>query len=166
MNLSSANFVFRCKYGTIYGFIGGVGVRVLWLYEEGKPKPYLLHERQNILLGRLLSARLERYFSGIREDFSDIPLDLSGASGFQARVWSALRQVPFGSTCTYGGLAVLAGFTPRYARAVGSAVRMNPIPIIIPCHRVLPSKGGLGNFSAGVEWKRNLLLVEGVRVES
>ncbi len=166
LSLSSANFVFRCRYGTIYGFISNVGVRALLLYQEGKRKPYLLHEIPNIILGKVLTARLEWYFSGVREDFSDIPLDLSGASEFQVRIWDTLRKVPFGNTCTYGKLAVLAGFSPRYARAVGSAVRMNPIPIIIPCHRVVPSRGGLGNFSAGIEWKRNLLLVEGVRVES
>ncbi len=164
MNLTSANFVFQCRFGIIYGYITNAGLRQLLLYQQGKPKPYILHERPNILLGKLLSTRLERYFSGIAEDFSDIPLDLAGATDFQKQIWNALRKVPFGKICTYAELAILAGFTPRHARAVGSAVRLNPIPIIIPCHRVLPSTRKLGNFSAGTEWKKFLLTTEGVKI--
>lgn len=162
MGLVCANFLFQSRYGVIYGYITRDGVRQLLLYQEGKPKPYLLHERPNILLGRVLAFRLDRYFSGIKEDFSDIPLDLSGATEFQIKVWNALRKIAFGETCSYAELAVLAGFTSRYARAVGSAVGLNPIPIIIPCHRVLPKNGKLGNFSAGIDWKRKLLQIEGV----
>ncbi|MCX8066002.1 MAG: methylated-DNA--[protein]-cysteine S-methyltransferase [Candidatus Hydrogenedentes bacterium] len=164
MKLVSANFVFQNRQGIVYGYITGGGLKQILLYQEGKPKPYVLHERPNILLGRLLTFRLDRYFSGINEDFSDIPLDLTGASEFQLRVWDALRKISFGKTCTYAELAVRAGFPPRYARAVGFALGRNPIPIIIPCHRVLPATGGLGSFSAGVEWKRRLLQIEGVTV--
>ncbi len=102
-----------------------------------------------------LAEELARYFSGEAVRFTT-PLDLSPGTAFQRRVWRALRRVPFGATISYGELARRAG-CPGAARAVGQALGANPIPIIIPCHRVIRSDGGLGGFSAGLRLKRWLL---------
>ena len=87
------------------------------------------------------------------------PLDLAAGTPFQKKVWAALRQIPAGQTESYGRLAAALG-APKAARAVGSACGANPIPLLIPCHRVLPSGGGLGGFSGGLHWKRRLLAWE------
>ena len=89
------------------------------------------------------------------------PLDLAVGSDFQQAVWSALREIPPGRTESYGTLAARIG-KPRAARAVGGACGANPIPVLIPCHRVLATGGRLGGFTAGLEWKRKLLAREGV----
>lgn len=83
-------------------------------------------------------------------------LDLTGFTRFQRKVYAALRKVPSGKTVTYSELARRAGF-PGAARAVGSAMRMNRLPIVIPCHRVILSSGGLGEYSLGKKWKKKLL---------
>ncbi len=88
------------------------------------------------------------------------PLDVSVGTAFQRRVWSALRKIVPGRTRSYGALAAALG-SPRAARAVGSACGANPIPLLIPCHRVLAANGHLGGFSGGLEWKRRLLKAEG-----
>ncbi len=105
-----------------------------------------------------LALQLQDYFAGRRRHF-EIPLNLQGTP-FQLKVWDALARVPFGQLITYGELARHVG-TPDGARAVGGAVGANPLPIIIPCHRVVASGGGLGGFGAGLDWKRRLLAVEG-----
>ncbi len=89
------------------------------------------------------------------------PLDLTGGTQFRLRVWPALLRIPRGETRSYGELADELG-KRRAARAVGGACGANPIPVLIPCHRVLAAKGGLGGFSGGLEWKRRLLALEGV----
>lgn len=89
------------------------------------------------------------------------PLDLSSGTEFQRRVWLALRRIPVGQTRTYAQVAAAIG-APQALRAVGGACGANPIPVLVPCHRVLSSDGGLGGFSAGLEWKRRLLTREGV----
>jgi methylated-DNA-[protein]-cysteine S-methyltransferase len=88
-------------------------------------------------------------------------VDFSDAGAFQRRVWEALRRVPRGTTVTYGGLAALAG-VPGAARAVGSAMARNPLPLFVPCHRVVPASGGLGAYSGGrgPETKAWLLALE------
>lgn len=91
------------------------------------------------------------------------PLDLSRGTAFQRRVWAALRQIPPGQTRTYGEIARQIG-RPRAARAVGDACGANPIPVLIPCHRVLAVGGRLGGFSGGLDWKRRLLTREGIPV--
>ena len=89
------------------------------------------------------------------------PLDLGSGTAFQRAVWSELRTVKLGTTVTYQELAGRAG-RPNAARAAGGACGANPIPVLIPCHRVLAAGGKLGGFSAGLEWKRKLLRREGV----
>lgn len=88
------------------------------------------------------------------------PLDLNGHSEFQRRVWAELRKIGPGETVSYGQLAANVGI-PAGARAVGNACGANPMPLIIPCHRVLAAGRGLGGFSGGLDWKRRLLRREG-----
>ena len=99
-----------------------------------------------------------QYLAGRRRRFT-VPVDLSGVPAFQRRVLQALRRVPYGRTITYGQLAARAG-RPRAARAVGQAMAHNPVPLIVPCHRVVASGGGLGGFGGGLALKRRLLALE------
>lgn len=105
-----------------------------------------------------LAHQLDDYFQGELVYF-DVPLSLRGTP-FQLAVWQALRNIPFGEVVTYGELARRIG-QPRAARAVGGAVGANPVPIIIPCHRVVAA-GGLGGYGPGLYWKERLLRLEGV----
>lgn len=89
------------------------------------------------------------------------PLDLSSGTPFQQSVWNSLRQIPSGRTRSYGEIA-RAIRRPKALRAVGQACGANPIPLLLPCHRVLAARGKIGGFSAGLDWKRTLLRREGV----
>ena len=104
---------------------------------------------------------LEQYFAGVRREF-ETPLDWQLVQGFGRRVLEATARVPFGSLTTYKRVATEAG-SPKAARAAGNALGANPIPIIVPCHRVLHSTGGLGGYTGGLERKRLLLGIEGSR---
>ena len=84
------------------------------------------------------------------------PVDLSSGTAFQKKVWAALRAIPAGTTVTYARLAASLK-RPKAARAVGGACGANPVPLIVPCHRVVAAQGGLGGFSGGLHWKRKLL---------
>jgi O-6-methylguanine DNA methyltransferase len=89
------------------------------------------------------------------------PLDLSGGTEFQQRVWQTLRRIPSGRTRSYTEVAQAIG-NPKAVRAVGGACGANPIPVLVPCHRVLAANSRLGGFSGGLFWKRALLKREGV----
>ncbi len=89
----------------------------------------------------------------------DMPLDLTSATPFQLSVWNALRQIPHGETRTYTQVALSLG-KPKSARAVAQACAKNPVAILVPCHRVVPSNGGVGGYSAGVHMKKALLELE------
>jgi methylated-DNA-[protein]-cysteine S-methyltransferase len=104
-------------------------------------------------------AQLDEYFAGRRTMF-DLPLAPAGTA-FQQAVWRALQRVPFGATSTYGRLAADLG-RPTGARAVGSAVGANPIPVVIPCHRIIGKDGSLTGFAGGLPRKTTLLQLEGV----
>ena len=101
-----------------------------------------------------IRTQLAEYFGGTRYDF-DLPLHPAGGA-FQLRVWQALRGIPYGETTSYGKLATLLG-DPSAARAVGSANGQNPIPIIVPCHRVIGADGSLTGYGGGLGAKRWLL---------
>jgi methylated-DNA-[protein]-cysteine S-methyltransferase len=103
--------------------------------------------------------QLEEYFARRRTVF-DLPLAPQGTP-FQLRVWNALRAIPYGTTESYGGLARRIGTPTSAARAVGAANGQNPIPIIVPCHRVIGANGDLVGFGGGLERKRWLLVHEG-----
>jgi methylated-DNA-[protein]-cysteine S-methyltransferase len=101
---------------------------------------------------------LDEYFEGKRREF-DLPLDLRVAP-FHADVLRELARVPYGHTDTYGALAARAG-RPRAARAVGTVMNRNPIPIVLPCHRIVGAKGALTGYAGGLDVKRHLLQLEG-----
>lgn len=116
---------------------------------------------------RILSARgrldipareLDEYFAGSRRTF-DMPLDLRLSRGFRRQVLEHLRAIRYGQTQSYTEVARAAG-NPRAVRAVGSACATNPLPIVVPCHRVLRSDGSLGGYAGGLEVKRILLNLE------
>jgi methylated-DNA-[protein]-cysteine S-methyltransferase len=102
------------------------------------------------------------YFAGDLRTF-DLPLDMEGTD-FQKRVWNQLRNIPYGETCSYRQLAERIG-APSAVRAVGAANGRNPIPIIVPCHRVIGASGKLVGFGGGLEWKRMLLNLESANVD-
>ena len=105
-----------------------------------------------------IRRELDEYFAGRRQDF-ELALDWSLSSGFRRRVLQQCARIPFGATSTYKEMAIAAG-SPRAFRAAGGALGSNPIPIIVPCHRVLASGGGLGGYTGGLERKRRLLSIE------
>jgi methylated-DNA-[protein]-cysteine S-methyltransferase len=107
---------------------------------------------------------LREYAQGHRHRF-DLPLDWSSLKPFQRAVLETAKQIPFGETRSYGWIAEQIG-KPRAARAVGQALRSNPIPIILPCHRVVRGDGGLGGYAGGIALKRKLLTLEGAMLAS
>ena len=104
--------------------------------------------------------QLDEYFSGTRRRF-DVPIDWRLVRGFAANVLRAAARIPFGSVSSYREVAAEAG-SPNAYRAAGNALGSNPIPIVVPCHRVLHAGGGLGGYTGGLERKRFLLQLEGV----
>lgn len=116
--------------------------------DNGEYDPILVETRR----------QLEEYFAGDREEF-DLPLSGAGTD-FQQRVWSELREIPFGATASYGDIARQLGMPPGASRAVGLANGANPLAIIVPCHRVIGSNGTLTGYAGGLERKRFLLGLE------
>ena len=106
-----------------------------------------------------VAAQLEEYFAGDRKEFT-VPLAPSGTP-FQLAVWTELTKIPYGSTVSYGDIARALGKRPVAARAVGLANGANPISVIVPCHRVIGSDGGLTGYGGGLERKELLLRLEG-----
>ncbi len=130
----------------------GAVVRIAWTDRQAGDAGAKCGE--TALLART-AEQLDEYFAGARRDF-DLPLDPAGTP-FQRRVWSEMARIPFGATASYGALARDVG---SVARAVGGACGANPIPIVIPCHRVLATGGALGGFSGGTGPATKLVLLE------
>jgi O-6-methylguanine DNA methyltransferase len=107
---------------------------------------------------RPVRRELDLYFAGKLKDFT-VPLDLHGTD-FQLRCWRGLLEIPYGKTCSYADLAKKVG-SPKGFRAVGMANHDNPIPIIVPCHRVITSNRKLGGYGGGLDVKEKLLRLEG-----
>jgi methylated-DNA-[protein]-cysteine S-methyltransferase len=109
---------------------------------------------------------VKRYFAGETVEFTDVPVDLSGQDAFFTSIYTALRQIGWGQTTTYGALAKQLGAGPESARDVGVAMGRNPVALIIPCHRCLAAGGKLGGFSApgGSDTKLKMLELEGVNL--
>ncbi len=104
-------------------------------------------------------AQIMDYLAGRRRTL-EFPIDLSSGTPFQRRVWGAIRSIPSGQLRSYKWVARRVGGA-RYARAVGAALGANPVPLIVPCHRVIATDGSLGGFSGGLRTKRRLLALEG-----
>ena len=128
-------------------------IRVTWIAETERPDI-----EGDDAVSRETARQLAAYFAGDLTDF-DLPIRFRGGSAFERSVWEAMRLIPFGETWTYGELADRVG---GVARAVGGACGRNPVPVVVPCHRVVGSSGRLVGFSggAGVESKRQLLDLE------
>jgi len=114
-------------------------------------------EKLETRLIKTAAKQLEEYFRGDRKKF-DFPLVLHGTE-FQKKAWEALQKIPYGHTCSYGEIAAIIG-NPKASRAVGMANNRNPIPIIIPCHRVIGHNGKLTGYAGGLELKQKLLELE------
>jgi methylated-DNA-[protein]-cysteine S-methyltransferase len=106
-----------------------------------------------------LARELDQYFSGKRREF-DIDVDLSGLTPFQTKILVATAKIPFGAVSTYQAVARRAG-NEKASRAAGGALNSNPIPIVVPCHRVVGSNGSLVGYAGGLDTKRRLLAIEG-----
>ena len=109
-----------------------------------------------------LARELDQYFNGRRHEF-DIDIDLSGLTPFQTKVLVATAKIPFGGVSTYQQIARRAG-NEKASRAAGGALNHNPIPIVVPCHRVVGSNGALVGYAGGLDVKRRLLAIEGADV--
>lgn len=105
-----------------------------------------------------VEEQLAQYFAGERRDF-DLPVAADGTE-FQKKVWAYLRTIPFGRTASYGQIATDLGYEPGISRAVGAANGANPIPIVVPCHRVIGADGKLTGYAGGVDRKKALLALE------
>jgi len=125
----------------------------LLLDKEGRDVPPFLNK---------LKEGLISYFEGERISFDEYPLDLKEATPFQRKVFRACQKISYGQVRSYEWIAKEIGI-PKSARAVGGALSRNPLPIIIPCHRVIKKDGSLGGFSSGPKWKRRLLELEGIK---
>ncbi len=137
-------------------------------YLDGPDEDAILEDLASRISPRVLSApreldlarrELDEYFAGGRQAF-DMPLDWRLTQGFGRRVLQATARIPFGAVSTYKQVAAAAG-SPRGFRAAGNALGANPLPIVVPCHRVLHANGGLGGYTGGLERKQVLLGVEG-----
>ena len=132
------------------------------LHRTGADGTVSKDERDNL---KKAAAALQNYFKGaapVRAAFSAIKFDLSDCTSFQKKVLRELQKVPPGKTTTYGELAKKAG-SARAARAVGSVMNKNRIPILLPCHRVVGASGALVGYTKGLGWKRKLLDLEGFK---
>jgi methylated-DNA-[protein]-cysteine S-methyltransferase len=142
---------------------------LLQLSYAGEPIEAQLDEIAERISRRILAApertdavrrQLDEYFAGARRGF-DLPLDWRLVRGFAGAVLRATATIPFGAVSTYREVATEAG-SPNAYRAAGNALGSNPIPIVVPCHRVLHAGGGLGGYTGGLDRKRYLLTIEGV----
>lgn len=147
-------FSFITLIGTVSVTEDGEG-RITGLYLPNSNLP-CMDDRETEVISEAV-GQLNEYFSGKRREF-DLPLSYGGTD-FTISVLDALSRIPYGEVRTYAQIAEEVG-SPRAYRAVGSACAGNPIPIIVPCHRVVPSTGGVGNYAGGSAMKRRLLEFE------
>jgi methylated-DNA-[protein]-cysteine S-methyltransferase len=140
-------------------------------YIDFEPEETVLAEMARRLSPRILAAprrldgprrELDEYFAGRRRTFA-LALDMTLMTDFTRRILTATAAIPYGEVSTYRDVATQAG-SPRASRAAGNALGSNPLPIVVPCHRVLHSGGGLGGYTGGLNRKRTLLAIEGGRV--
>ncbi len=126
---------------------------------NGRPTHGDAWQKNKAMVLKEARAQLVGFLEGKRRAL-DLPVDLSGGSAFQRRVWRVILRIPYGRVRSYKWVALRVGGT-RYARAVGHALGANPVPILIPCHRVVAHDASLGGFTGGLRTKRRLLQLEG-----
>ncbi|MGH8902594.1 MAG: methylated-DNA--[protein]-cysteine S-methyltransferase [Egibacteraceae bacterium] len=155
--------------GTLLAAATPAGLCALW-YEESRVEQFLEALARRIS-PRILEAprrldpvrrELDEYFSGRRRDFN-VPLDWTLTTGFTRRVLQVAARIPYGAVQTYRDVAADAG-NPNASRATGNALGANPLPIVVPCHRVVRTGGGLGGYTTGVHKKAFLLALEGAQL--
>lgn len=136
---------FSGPWGELYVIMGAKGLRKIMLTEYHWDQFKLTHKllQRDPIKCRQVTTQLQEYLNGQRKQFS-IPLELEG-SEFSKKVWTLTRTIPFGRTTTYSNIALSLG-NPKATRAVGQANRCNPIPIIIPCHRVIAKNGNISGY--------------------
>lgn len=146
-------------WGGFYLFASARGISRLefpgYKIKKGEVSP----QKTPLELHRAAKA-LEDYFKGKPADFSSLPFDLETKTDFERKVLRRLLRVKKGETVSYGDLARSSGF-PGAARAAGSVMRKNPLPVLIPCHRVFAAGNKIGGYAKGLGWKRRLLELEG-----
>lgn len=159
--------IFRTHWG-FFGLVGGeMGIVRTCLPVAHKEAIYsrmlsdLPNAQQSKKAFSALKKSIEAYYKGKVVDFSDVPVCLEGLSDFQQKVLLVLQKIKYGRSVTYGEMAEIAG-SPRGARAIGSVMAINPVPLIIPCHRVIKADGSVGQFSAagGTDTKIRMLKME------
>ena len=148
----SNHFTYNTPFGKVTLASDGNAITHLVVGQRELPGAYAPNAVTN-----LAATQLQEYLAGQRRIF-DVPLNPAGTP-FQREVWRALEAIPYGGTCTYSQVAESIG-RPTAARAVGGANNANPIPIIIPCHRVVPASGGIGGYAYGQKMKEFLLELE------
>jgi len=161
--------VFLTSWGWASMAIDSLGVRFLILPEKNKEDVVFESEKMMKLVNLTgknnkcqdLIQKIIDYFNGIKVDFSKYQVNLSGYTTFQEKILQTVKEIPYGETLSYKEVAEISGYPGAY-RAVGSTMRHNNIPLIIPCHRVIKSDNGLGGFSArgGIDLKKEMLNLE------
>ena len=163
-----AKAAIKAAPGKIWILVTETGLREIRLSGERAPTGKEMRERGWKLVRRprwTEPARkaLERYLEG-REERLELRLDLAFGTPFQRRVWEAARSIPYGDVVSYADLARRSGYD-RASRAVGNALGANPVPIVVPCHRIIHADQSIGGFSSGLIWKRFLLELERGQLE-
>lgn len=157
-------YAIKSTIGMLRAVFSEDGLRSLSLVKEDTPNDFSgLYDQDGGDILAALKTYVNDYFYGREPGREDIPLDMSSITPFRLRVYKELMKVPYGQVITYGELAERSG-SPGGARAVGNAMNSNPFLIIVPCHRVVASRGWkyeLGGFGAGLDAKRFLLRLEG-----
>ena len=160
-NLVRNTVIIQTKLGAFRAQYTPRGVTALEFPRSGGPRSRVAARKAPAFI-RKLGRQLQQYAMGKSVRWS-VPVDLSSGTSFQEKVWRTLTQIPRGQTRSYAWVAQKVG-KPNAARAVGTACGANPVPVIIPCHRVIASGGSLGGFGGGLPMKRRLLRLEGANV--
>ncbi|NLN92667.1 MAG: methylated-DNA--[protein]-cysteine S-methyltransferase [Candidatus Hydrogenedens sp.] len=159
MHEQDVNFCFRFEGGAFYGFFSDLGLKRLTLVPEGERIPARLSKAPAAGWDKTLHGLLSEYFCARTVSFDAIPLDMTGGTPFQQKVWKGCYRIPYGKTATYGELARRIKH-PGAARATGTALGVNPICLVVPCHRIVSSTGTLGGYYYGLSWKTRFLNLE------
>ena len=153
---------FRTLWGWVAVTATDKGLTAIHLFPSHRPtapQPQQAGEGAAAALLIEAQAQLQAYIQGTRREFS-LPVDMSAGTPFERKVWRAIIRIPYGRARSYQWVADRVG-GKQYARAVGMALGANPVPIVVPCHRIIAQDGSLGGFSGGLPMKRRLLRLEG-----
>lgn len=157
--------IINTQFGWVGVVMNGDKISQLILPQPDKSDIEVFIKNQNCnedlssgVVDAFIRDQISAYFNGTLTEF-DLLVDYSDATDFEKQVWEAAREIPYGTTVSYMQLAEMIG-NRKACRAVGNALGRNPVPVIVPCHRILRSNGSLGGFSAGLPWKKILLDLE------